>query len=140
MTMPAGRYYVGDLCYVMDSDEWVEFCGITMPGNEMLEGEFTFKDGRRFAQYSTKYGDGGYSSNIGAEFSVDAGLIGVILATDIRANKYDDVEKLGAFVDFAEPFESTGGRFSDYDNWDGTIQFGPVKIYTAGDLDQDDNL
>lgn len=29
-TMPAGRYYVGDLCYVMD-DVWDEVCDLMFP-------------------------------------------------------------------------------------------------------------
>jgi hypothetical protein len=30
MTMPAGRYYIGDLCYVMH-DEWDEACALFFP-------------------------------------------------------------------------------------------------------------
>lgn len=43
MTMPAGRYYIGDLCYVMH-DEWDEFCDhLDYPGERKL------KDGRKYA-------------------------------------------------------------------------------------------
>ena len=74
--MPAGKYYIGDLCYVMTNEEWDEFCKLTISGHECVDGEFTFADGRRFATYGTKWGDGEYRSNIGTKHSVDAGLIG----------------------------------------------------------------
>ena len=44
MTMPAGKYYVGDLCYVMTDEEWEEFCGITINGNKCIDGEFQLSD------------------------------------------------------------------------------------------------
>ena len=55
MTMPAGRYYIGDLCYVMHP-EWQECCELFFPPGAPgrgVEGEFTLKDGRRFASYGT---------------------------------------------------------------------------------------
>ena len=67
MTMPAGRYYIGDLCYVMH-DEWDEACTLFFPTNQSgrgIEGEFTLKDGRRFASFTTAYGDGEYYNNQG---------------------------------------------------------------------------
>ena len=123
--MPAGKYYVGDLCYVMSDDEWKEFCSLTIKGNECLDGEFTLSDGRRFATYGTMYGDGGYHSNIGTSHSVDAGLIGCIRVEDIRANKYEDIESLGAIVEFENDFVTS--------EHEGTIQFGHVEIYTGYD-------
>ncbi len=120
--MPAGRYYVGDLCYVMSDDEWNEFCTLTIVNHECLSGEFQLADGRRFATYSTAYGDGTYRSNIGTSHCVDAGLIGCIRLDDIASDKYSDIERLGAVVNFDTDFD-TG-------ELDGTIWFGPVKIDT----------
>ena len=40
MTMPAGRYYIGDLCYVMSDEEWDEFCSLTIKDNKCFDGEF----------------------------------------------------------------------------------------------------
>ena len=122
MTMPAGRYYIGDLCYVMH-DEWGEFCEITMPNNQCVDGEFVFADGRRFASFGTAHGDGVYQSNIGTSHSVDAGLIGCILIDDIRDNTRD-IKRLGAIVDFDQPFEVSEDH--------GLIRFGHVHIETAG--------
>lgn len=136
MTMPAGKYYIGDLCYVMHP-EWDECCELFFPyvhgqPEHEVEGEFTLKDGRRFASFRTAYGDGTYHSNIGTEHSVDAGIIGCILAEDIRDNKYDQetLEGLGAFVEFAEPFEVSSDQ--------GLLIFGHVQIETAGGYDEYD--
>ena len=125
MTMPAGIYYIGDLCYVMEDDEWGEFCSITIKGHECLDGEFEMGDGRRFATYGTAYGDGTYRSNIGTSHPVDAGLIGCIRMADIRANKYANLEGLGAVVTFSEPFETSEVK--------GRIRFGHVVIDTAAE-------
>lgn len=129
--MPAGKYYVGDLCYVMDYDEWDVFCSITIKGNQCLEGEFQMPDGRKFATYGTKWGDGEYRDQYGNRYGVDAGLIGCILIEDIRAEKYDNIEKLGAIHEFKTDFVTSGGRGQqlDYD-WSGTIQFGHVHVET----------
>lgn len=123
--MPAGKYYVGDLCYVMTNEEWNEFCKLTTSGNQCIDGEFNFADGRRFATYGTKWGDGEYRSNVGTSHSVDAGLIGCFRVEDIKANKYDDIESLGAIVDFEKDFKT-------YEN-DGLIVLGHVIINTDPD-------
>ena len=133
--MPAGRYYVGDLCYVMTDEEWDEFCELTIKGNEVLDGEFQFKDGRRFATYGTKYGDGLYQDQHGRKYSVDAGLIGCIRVEDIRANKYPDISQLGAITDVSVDFVTGGGRGDR--NWGGTIQFGAIAIET-GDVEEEE--
>ena len=122
MTMPAGKYYVGDLCYVMTDDEWQQVCARTIQGNKIVDGEFELDDGRRFAIYGTAYGDGEYYDQYGHTYSVDAGSIGCILMSDIRANKYDNILDLGAVQEFAEPFET--------DSQGGQLKFGHVMIDT----------
>lgn len=128
--MQAGKYYVGDLCYVMGSSEWDQVCELVIEGHTCKEGEFQLSDGRRFAMYNTKYGDGQYSSSIGTKHSVDSGSIGCIRVEDIRANKYSDIERLGAIVEFSEPFNtSTDGS---------TLQFGMVFVDTGEDFDYEE--
>ena len=129
MTMPAGRYYIGDLCYVMHP-EWDEFCELTIKGNQCLDGEFALEDGRRFATFRTAYGDGTYQSNIGTSHSVDAGLIGCIRVEDIRDDQYNNIEELGAIVEFDQPFEVLADQ--------GLIVFGHVQIETAADEEEYD--
>jgi hypothetical protein len=127
MSMPAGKYYIGDLCYVMSNDEWKEFCKITLTGSKVLDGELQMPDGRKFATYSTAFGDGVYFDQYGHSFSVDAGLIGCILESDIK-EPLDNILDLGAIIDFNEPFVTSGGRGEK--DWDGVIQFGTVMIET----------
>jgi hypothetical protein len=118
--MPAGTYYIGDLCYVIE--EWHELCDIIIDGNNVKDGEFVMGE-RRFANYGTAYGDGSYKSNIGTTHPVDSGRIGCIKISDITKHviHYDT---LGAIVDFKDDFE-TGVD-------EGIIIFGHVEIDTAG--------
>ena len=141
MTMKSGKYYVGDLCYVMH-DVWDEVCELTFPNPQArpLDGEFTLKDGRRFAIYSTAFGDGEYPSNIGTSHCVDSGTIGCILLDEIRDNT-DSLERmieLAAVVEFDVDFET---ERTDK----GLICIGHVEIDTdpqwdedSGDLEWDD--
>jgi len=122
--MPAGTYYIGDLCYFMH-DEWNEVCGLFFPpgAKHGVDGEFVLKDGRRFASFGTAHGDGEYLSNFRTRHCVDSGSIGCIRLEDIREDA-GDAETLGAVVEFKEPFEvSTTAN--------GTIKFGYVEIETS---------
>ena len=130
--MPAGKFYIGDLCYVMHT-EWDEFCEITISGPKVLDGEFALKDGRKFATYGTMYGDGNYAVlGTGARVGVDAGLIGCIRLEDIDTTNPQNDITLGYIVDFEDEFE-TGET-------DGTIWFGDVQIETGNseDYQEDD--
>ena len=137
MTMPAGKYYVGDLCYVMHP-EWKECCDLFFPyvpgqpEGRGRDGEFTLADGRRFASFGTAYGDGTYRSNINTEHSVDSGSIGCIRLEDIRDQQYslEQIMQLGAIIDFEAPFEVSADQ--------GLLKFGPVEIETAGGYDWDE--
>lgn len=136
--MPAGTYYVGDLCYVMTNEEWDEFCSLTTKGNQCIDGEFNMPDGRRFATYGTAWGDGLYRDQHGNKYSVDAGLIGCIRIEDIRAEKYLDIEELGAIHKFQTDFVTSGGRGNR--DWNGVIRIGRINIETDPDGDDyDDN-
>lgn len=131
--MPAGKYYVGDLCYVMH-DVWDEFCELTSDGNDMLSGEFTLADGRRFASYSTLYGDGSYPCSTGAVLDVDAGLIGCILVSDIKdpgAQTEAALRGYGTIIEFTRMF-ATG------DNAKGRIYFDHHTVET-GDYAEDED-
>lgn len=133
MTMPAGRYAIIDLCYVMH-DEWNEVCNLFYPPREPegrgVEGEFTLKDGRRFASFTTAWGDGTYRSSINTLHSVDSGSIGCIRVEDIRDDTYDDIERLGAIIEFSEPFEVSADQ--------GLLKFGHVLIETAPEEEEED--
>jgi len=132
MTMPAGKYYIGDLCYVMH-DEWDEAVSLMFPpGHEGrgVDGEFVLKDGRRFANFGTRWGDGTYISNIQTRHLVDSGSIGCIRVEDIRDDTYDNIETLGAVVEFDQPFEVSEDA--------GLIRFGEVAIETNPEYEYDE--
>lgn len=132
MTMQAGTYYVGDLCYVM-GDVWDEVCDITIQDvHTMLDGEFNLADGRRFAMYSTAFGDGTYPSNGFGSFSVDSGSIGCIRVEDITDPEFniDTIRRLGNIVEMKEGFVTSVDE--------GTINIGGVLIETAGYDDEYD--
>lgn len=98
--LPAGTYYVGDLCYVLDLNkdgdgyDWhavldgTHYLGTSPPetpkGYEakwVSTGHFTiphYDTGEpvRFFSSSTAYGDGSYTDGEGRSYAVDAGLIG----------------------------------------------------------------
>jgi hypothetical protein len=98
--LPAGKYYIGDLCYVIE--DWSTFCDMTLAGQTVLEGEINFK-GTPIASYCTMWGDGVYSDEEDNEYSVDAGLIGCI---PVDAVTKPDGLKFGRLVEFTEPFRT----------------------------------
>jgi hypothetical protein len=135
ITMPAGTYWIGDLCYAMDS-RWNEVCGLIITGNEVEDGVFTLADGVVFAQHGTAYGDGAYRGTDGFDYGVDAGLIGMILDADILEEDKNISYK-------------TGGRLTTFENEvtfeyeDGTFTFSDGRtelvIRTGADQEEDDD-
>jgi hypothetical protein len=111
--MPAGTYYIGDLCYVMH-DRWDEFCSLTCSGSRVLDGEFNLADGTRFATYTTRWGDGNYFDETGKSYDVDAGLIGCVRVEDIDFTDPANSIVGGRVVEFVRDFTtfSSGGVIS----------------------------
>lgn len=135
-TMPAGRYYVGDLCYVLHGD-WNEVCDLTIDDKECLvkDGVFQLADGRKFAIFSTAFGDGLYNDYQGRSYSVDSGTIGCILISDLPSEKEQaDLKSTidrnhGQSILFKEEFQVY--------SFEGTINIGNVHIETDH-LDDDE--
>lgn len=128
--MKAGTYYVGDLCYVLHED-WDEVCSLIIDNENRccLDGEFNLKDGRRFAVYSTAYGNGTYCDQNGRKYSVDAGIIGCILLDDVDLNAVRNDIDGGNIIKFAKEFYTS----SDGQN----IKIGNVTVYTGNSYDED---
>lgn len=118
--MRSGEYWIGDLCYCL-GDVWDEVCALTLT-DEGVEGEFNLSDGRRFALFSTKFGDGdGYEVSTGDTLSVDSGSIGCVRTCDIT-----DVHarlELGIITQFDTAFAVSSG--------DGFISIGGIEIDTG---------
>jgi hypothetical protein len=126
---PAGEYYIGDLCYVMHA-EWSEVCDITFAApNDMVEGDLSLADGRRFFIASTAYGDGTYNDNKGNYYPVDSGSIGIIAVKDIAPADLENIES-GAVHTFDNEFDIYALA--------GIFEFGGVVIDTAYADSEDD--
>lgn len=129
--MKTGVYYIGDLCYVL-GDVWDEICDWMYPkggsSDSWRQGEYELSDGRRIANYRTKWGDGVYKSNIDTDYMVDSGTIGCIDTSNLKLSidELIQLQKLGALVEFRGNFLTHG---CDYKN-DGIIRFGHVEIST----------
>jgi hypothetical protein len=136
------KYYVGDLCYVMTNDEWEEVCDMIAPpftgmgvppSTDETEGKLQLADGRKFAIYSTAYGDGIYSDNYGRSYCVDSGTLGIIKVEDIRYPEFNEetILRMGQIVELPADFDSISSQSED-----GQILFDTVAIET-GDQDYD---
>jgi hypothetical protein len=127
--MEPGRYYVGDLCYVMD-DSWNEVCELTSNEHNVLDGGFRLRDGREFVIFTTKWGDGTYLDKEGREYPVDAGLIGCIRVEDMDVYPVEVCDD-GHMIEFLKPFIC--------EKVDGVIYFGKIAIDTdPADYDEEE--
>jgi hypothetical protein len=72
--LPAGEYYIGDLCYVLGDDVYDNVFGGTGYEAGLYQEKGT---GRTFLVNNTAYGDGEYTGSDGNKFAVDAGIIGI---------------------------------------------------------------
>lgn len=123
-TLPAGTYWVGDPCYAIPDELWMEWLHRAdyMNNSDALLAEI---GGHLACGISTAYGDGLYPGSDGVEYPVDAGLLGatpVAVAVD---------EPFGSkLVTFDAPFTC----YSD----DGTVHIGHIAIETGDEADDDD--
>ncbi len=135
--LPAGKYYIGDPCYVISREDWDSILEAT----NFFEGDglFTFR-GHKLAVYSTAWGDGLYPGYCHVDsslhsFGVDSGLLGAVpeeLVSEEAKSKVDAaemwiaVEEIGSLVCWKE------GR--------GLIHLGPVSIVTDEEYDEDEEF
>lgn len=133
-TFPAGRYWIGDPCYVLDS-QWQDLGEQTgwfgsdddNPNATNYKGIFTTKNGARCFANGTKYGDGTYYDNFGHEYGVDAGLLSIVPESEVEDVAF--AETSGHFMNFENDF--------DVCEEDGTFYFGTVEIATDDISDSD---
>ena len=86
-------FYIGDICYVLDDRLYY---GVWRDQNEFADG--TFKDpdtGLEVAVAGTAHGDGCYLGSDGAEFPVDAGVIGLVPLELVSREKEPQGGRLG---------------------------------------------
>lgn len=118
--MQPGEYYIGDLCYVFNSDQWSELIDVTGCG----DGIFTLPNGTEIAIFSTRYGDGVYDDQLGNEYPVDSGTIGCVLVDGANRDELERAvkSKLGSVIRIDAPFTpDSDGK---------VLSFGNVEIDT----------
>ena len=134
-TLPAGIYYVGDLCYVVDDGEWKKYCSRSFPFDDYNEvvGIFQASSGASYAQFGTMYGDGTYLDNYGNKYPVDSGSIGCVPISEIwTALDNPETIKLGNIVTFTEPLKVS------YNSETGVISIGNIDIMTGVEEEEDE--
>jgi hypothetical protein len=135
-TLPAGKYYIGDPCYVISNhSKWIEFIessGFFEDSPEAHIGE------DKFWAYETAYGDGSYWCSEGKELPVDSGLIGIVPLSVVEKyyrKNIDSVNDFGVVVEFNDEFNVIFNV--DVEN-EATHIFGNVRVYTNS-CDEEDS-
>lgn len=115
ISLSAGTYYVGDLCYIFDddSDDWDTAC-------EHVGKKFTLHGGREGVCFFTRYGDGDYKDGQGMSYYVDSGTIGCVKIKESQIGAFGFTG--GNYVNFPEEFTCT--------NEHGLLTFGHIVIDT----------
>lgn len=122
VTLPPGRYFVGDPCYVIPDAQWSDFCDIVFASPSYTIA--VFRDQLMFAG-GTAFGDGTYLDQNGHEYGVDAGMLGIVPEALWDAIPMEEMQRLGNVVTFDNSFVAS---------WDqGQFSFGNIFINTRDD-------
>ena len=130
MKFKAGKYYIGDPCYVVPDEEWdgilehTQFFGCNGVG--AWGGEWK---GFRMFSGSTAFGDGCYTDNQGRVYGVDAGMIGIVPFEYLDKNGVSG--NGGQVIEFEHDF--------DVNLIEGVFYFGNIVIDTLGSEEDDDD-
>lgn len=130
---PAGKYYIGDPCYVFSCESWSKLCDETdcFENGEDHPHLFSHR-GHKFFGASTAHGDGTFYDSDGYQYGVDAGMLGIVplALVELEGESIEDIEKhkLGRIQEFKEDFE-VGVNESH------TFLFGDIIIDTDDDAE-----
>jgi len=103
--LPAGRYYVGDLCYVIRDQKWKDLCGYIRAGGKHNLTDVCIKTPEGMILYNLcTGGDGEYEDSKGRKYPVDTASIGCIEEKWIDKKLVECEEPCGHLIDFPEPF------------------------------------
>jgi hypothetical protein len=129
--VPAGQYILGDPCYAVPDDEWMEL----LESCDYFEnpiGKITRRDKSyyRIVAFSTRWGDGCYKGSDGQSYPVDAGLIGLVPWAVCKDVIRDDLSEV---VTFDKPTKCSS-------DGEGKLRFGHITIDTdpADEEDEDE--
>lgn len=135
--LKAGRYFIGDPCYALTDDVYEKlYLPLVLDGQDVLDGEFNFPDGTRFAVFATRWGDGKYYDQYYNAYAVESGCIGAIPWNYVRDDVKEKLENgtawkgIGRFHDFDKPFAAVCDfdRCNQFDGQGGTLTFGGFEI------------
>jgi hypothetical protein len=123
--LPAGKYWLGDPCYVLESEDWTKVCEAFQ--SDENEGKSIIQvdlgNGNTVVLCQTAWGDGEYRSSRGHDIPVDSGTIGLV------SLEYDP--------EFKSNFDLCSEVIYDFDfevrNNDGVMFFGPLRVDTKGE-------
>lgn len=120
--VPAGKYVLGDPCYVVPNDDWdtlLQSCGYFA---ENPIGFILREDRSRIniLAFNTKWGDGCYYDNKRRVYPVDAGIIGLVPLDYADASAFDEDTVI---VEFTRPTKCTKQEGGD-------LVFGDIVIDT----------
>ena len=119
MKLKAGKYWVGDLCYILQrAEDWNQICAFMGSGSKPKTGIFSL-NGREGAIFGTAYGDGCYRDQDGNEYGVDSGTLGLFPA-EFASGRFADG---GVIHDFPEDFSVSCVK--------GEMRFGHLRIPTG---------
>ena len=121
--MKAGKYYIGDPCYIFDKS-WMKILEKTNFFHP--EGYFTLFERKCFIG-NTAYGDGTYVDNFNRKYAVDAGLLSILPTFLIKIdNKVSRLQIKNSgymhIVKMEKGFECSVRA--------GLFKFGPIRIDT----------
>lgn len=124
VVLPPGRYVIGDPSYHVPETQWDHVLDESGFFEQQCHSTFKKADGSigTVVAFSTAWGDGLYNDNIGNEYGVDAGLIGIIPLDDVEHLD----ESLGTVIEFKSPVQC----FVE----GGVIVFGYIEINTDSDF------
>jgi hypothetical protein len=128
VTVPAGRYFLGDPCYAVPNEYWMPL----LDSCDFFDGSPVGQaNGSQVLAFSTAWGDGTYNDQHGNSYPVDAGLIGLMpIALAQQRDDFEQLESLGRFVNFDSPTACIKAE--------GVLTFGKYAIDTdESDTDND---
>ena len=76
--VPAGKYWLGDPCYIIKDKDWLHFCNQHSFNDTEGNPSVALHDNTLVLAFSTYHGDGHYLDQHGNSYAVDAGLIGLV--------------------------------------------------------------
>lgn len=145
-TLPAGKYFIGDPCYVFSNDDDNHDWHDVIELNNFDDPEFVaMLDSSPLVAYGTVYGDGVYGArsygdmsirrNLSGMYPVDAGLIGVtnldyfINGDGKMEHTLDRLSELGDVVDVQDSISISISPSEDNpDAWEHKIEFDGVTL------------